>query len=356
MSFRTALPLLALVATVTPLAAQEPSRVYTVRPRVGSGVMVGPQSGSITVTSSRRAVIGVYVDLRPSPSDSLGATLQSVTPGSPAARAGIVAGDIITRFDGTALVERGARSRGGDDTEEDQSAPGLRLLELTSRMSPGDTVAVEWRHDRARKTAQIVAERAAAQVYSMNGDDELPFRVFSDEGPGMFKYNWRTGPGDLGGLEHRLDELRGMTMAGDGRGQMFFRSFGPFGGVQFAPLNDDLGRYFGTTDGILVLDTPDSSAHIDLKGGDVIMSVGGRKPTNVEHLMRILGSYEDSETVTFEVMRDHRRMSLDAKAGDIRSGGRADVILRNMLPDRPSDDDRPTLPRRVPPRTGRPGA
>ena len=27
---------------------------------------------------------------------------------------------------------------------------------------------------------------------------------------------------------------------------------GPFGGIQFAPLNADLGRYFGTTDGILV--------------------------------------------------------------------------------------------------------
>ena len=141
MSFRTAVSALILVAA--PLAAQEPSRIYVTTPRAveGRAWTVMPDR----TMASHRGVIGVGVDLRPSANDSLGA-----------AGAGIVAGDIITKFDGTALVERGRRPAGDDDGEEPQSQPGLRLLELASRMSPGDTVAVEWKHERQRKTARLV--------------------------------------------------------------------------------------------------------------------------------------------------------------------------------------------------------
>ena len=343
MSVRTTLSILILVAA--PLAAQESGRVY-VTPRARAG------GYSITTTAipSHRGVIGVGVDLRPGPNDSIGATLSTVTPGGAAAGAGIVAGDIITKFDGTALVERGRRTATADDGEgADQSAPGLRLLDLASRMSPGDTVAVEWKHDRTRKTARLVAQPAATMVYSTS-PDAPDVRFFTEDGPGHFKFNFTTpdNPGAMEELQGRLEALRApMAMAGMPGDRMFMRMGGPLGGVQFAPVNADLGKYFGTTEGILVLETPDSSAHIDLKGGDVILAVGDRKPANVEHLLRILGSYQDSEVVHFDVMRDHRRITVDAKAEDLQPEGRIRILERQLDPTREEPmTPRPTEPRR----------
>src|SRR5204862_452131 len=50
-----------------------------------------------------------------------------------------------------------------------------------------------------------------------------------------------------------------------------------------------------------------------LKGGDVITSIGGRKPANPSHAMRILRSYETGETVSIEILRKQKRMSLTWK-------------------------------------------
>lgn len=342
MSYRTILS--ALILGVAPLAAQEPTRVF-VSPR--------PMAQGFKITTdampSRRGVIGVGVDLRPSANDSIGATLTTVTPGGAAAGAGLLAGDIITKFNGTALVERGRRAA-DDGDGPDQSPPGLKLLDLASHMSPGDTVTVEWKHERQRKTAQLVAQPAAMVVYSSDGTPGPDVRFFQDGGPGRFKFDFATpdGPDAVAELQGRLEAMREPLamggMPGMNGGRMFIRMGGPLGGVQFAPLNADLGRYFGTTDGILVLDTPDSSAHIDLKGGDVILAVGDRKPANVEHLLRILASYQDDEVVHFDVMRDHRRMTVDAKAKDLQPQGQLNFFERRTAP----SDDQPPPPRAEP--------
>ena len=349
MSKLSLLVLVALAASATPVVAQR-TQVYKTRPRT-TIIQGEPMAGTLAV--SRRAVIGVNIDMRPSPSDSIGATLSGVTPGGPAARAGLVAGDLITKFNGTVLADRNARASDDDDVENDQSAPGMRLLELAARMAPGDTVTVEWKHERARKTARIVADAAPAMIYSNGGPD---VRLWTNEGPGGFRY--RVGTGDNGPAElellGRLEGLRGnaLTIPGMGGDHFFMRMGGPFGGIQFAPLNADLGRYFGTSDGILVLETPDSSTHVDLKGGDVILSIGDRKPTSVEHLFRILESYTDSETVHFDVMRDKRHVAVDARADDLRASGRMKVFERTLTePDRTPEPSMPPMRRR----SARPG-
>jgi hypothetical protein len=308
----TLLSLVALAAA-SPLAAQRVT-VRDARPLRTEGFVF-----------SNRAVIGVTLDMRPSAGDSLGATLSAVTPAGPAARAGLVAGDIITRFNGTVLVER---ARGGEREEEvERSRPAMKLLELTSQMSVGDTVSVEYRRERQRRTTRIVAEQAGAMV--LGGEPGM--RFYTEEGPGrsgfrMFADDELKRSEELRG---QLERMRVPGMTGD---QFFFRFGGPIGGVQFAPINEDLGRYFGVTDGILVLATPDTSAHVDLKGGDVIVAVDGRKPADVGHLHRILASYQGEETVRFEVMRDRRRVNVEAKAEDLRGPHR--VMFDRGLPSR----------------------
>src|SRR5512147_1626452 len=88
-----------------------------------------------------------------------------------------------------------------------------------------------------------------------------------------------------------------------------FMSGGPMLDLELAPVNPQLGSYFGTTVGVLVVDVPDP-APLGLKAGDVVLSVDGRKVTGPGQLMRILGSYGPDETVRLEVMRQKKRITL----------------------------------------------
>ena len=72
------------------------------------------------------------------------------------------------------------------------------------------------------------------------------------------------------------------------------------------------GAYFGATEGILVIRVPANSP-LNLKGGDVILTVDGRKPSNPGSLIRILRSYDDGESVKIEVLRQKQRTTVTGK-------------------------------------------
>src|SRR5437867_9621594 len=99
-----------------------------------------------------RGRIGVVVNPRPdSEADKLGAKLEGVTPGGPAAKAGLKVGDIITKFNGTTLAGLKAQ-------DEEESGPGTKLVQLARKLEPGDTVQVEYRRGSDAKKATLVAE------------------------------------------------------------------------------------------------------------------------------------------------------------------------------------------------------
>jgi C-terminal processing protease CtpA/Prc len=90
-------------------------------------------------------------------------------------------------------------------------------------------------------------------------------------------------------------------------------SFGSgWGGIEMVKLNPDLGDYFGTREGVLVVSAPEDST-LALKGGDVIVSIGGRKPTSPMQAMRILRSYDPGESVTLDVLRKQRHVNVTWK-------------------------------------------
>src|ERR1043166_1618602 len=96
--------------------------------------------------------IGVLVKTGAAPNtDSLGAWVEAVTPGGPAAKSGLKAGDIITRFNGTALA-------GVPAPEEDASGPGRKLVMLARQLAPGDTVPIEYRRGSDARKTKLVTE------------------------------------------------------------------------------------------------------------------------------------------------------------------------------------------------------
>lgn len=231
----------------------------------------GPTDHPLTWLNARRARLGVMVQSRANPeTDSIGALIERVLPGSPAADAGLRDGDIITKLDGRSLLT------GDEEYDEDESAPGRRLVERARRLEPGDMVQVEYRHNGETRTASIVA-----------GGREGSYVVYP-EAPAM--------PLRLRQLTERLERLPRAMSVGFGAG---------LAGLELSSLNEGLGEYFGTDEGVLVLDVPEEG-ELGLRPGDVIQKIDGREARSPGHVERILRSYDPDEEITFEIVRQKR--------------------------------------------------
>ena len=130
-------------------------------------------------------------------------------------------------------------------------------------------------------------------VEFLRGKDRRTVSVVTEDEPDMFTMRLpaprrmrfaATGPTTMPDAGRRLH--------GHGPGRpVRFHGRIPLGDLELAPLNPDLGPYFGTTDGVLVISAPKDGT-LGLKGGDVVQAVDGRKPSGPSHLMRILRSYD----------------------------------------------------------------
>ena len=219
-----------------------------------------------------RPRIGVMIDARAdSSTDKIGARIKEVTPDGPADKAGLKAGDIVTSFNGTALG--GAKS---DD--EDESGPGQKLIDLAQKLDVGDTVTVQYRRGTETRTARIIAE-----------DVKMSMRM------------WMPHMQDLPRM--RMPDFDG----DDGDFRVFIND--RFSDLDLVDLNPDLGEYFGSKTGVLVVKASSDST-IPLKAGDVILKIDGREPKSVSQAERILRSYDSGETAKLEVMRKQKRLTV----------------------------------------------
>jgi hypothetical protein len=286
--------LVALSFGIAPLQAQEqpeakePGQRWMERSRIEPNVL-------IESVMSRRARLGVSVNLQARETDSIGAYIEAVTPGGPADKAGIRSGDIITKLDGKSLLSRG---ESGGMAPDDRSLPGLRLIELATRLEPQDTVPIELRRGKDRKTVSLVtSDEPNVTVWRGSPSERgFSFKVQPGEEPMVF------GAPDMADMERSFSRVPRM--------EMFFGS--PFADVELAPLNSDLGQYFGASEGVLVISVPKDS-DLKLKGGDVVLAVDGRKPSSPSHLLRILRSYDSGESIKLDIMRNRKRETVTAR-------------------------------------------
>lgn len=274
-----------------PLAAQQRDSVK-VRSELPMKVWINGEdvSDQVGPFMQRRARLGITVNLQAKETDSLGAFVQSVTPGGPASKAGIRSGDIITLLDGKSVLDRNNRR-----VAEGESAPGVRLIEMVAKLDPGDTVAIEFLRGEARRTVNVVT---GDEVIAGFEGDRFFFRGPGEPGERIRVPDMRVEPGEPLMLERRP----GLMWMGPGG----------LGELEVAPLNADLGSYFGATEGILVLRVPANSS-LGLKGGDVVLSIDGRKPSGPGSLIRILRSYDDGESFKFEILRQKQKMTVTGK-------------------------------------------
>ncbi len=267
------------------LAGQEPVR--PMNPRGEMRPSQGPER-VMQFMMSRRARLGLKVNLRARESDSVGAYVDAVTPNGPAAKAGIRSGDLIVRVDGKSVLD-GGRAISRDARE---SLPGLRLIELAAILEPNDTIPVEFRRGKERKTVSVVTA----------DEPNILFRGRPDGRAFAFRYS----PDGRMTMPLEADDIFSAAP---------FLYGSPLADLELAPLNPDLGRYFGAESGVLVISVP-AESELGLKGGDVVLAVDGRTPESPSHLLRILRSYDEAERFKAEVLRDRKRMTVEGRSGE----------------------------------------
>lgn len=201
--------------------------------------------------AGQRALLGIVV------MDSEdGALVSAVSPGGPADEAGVRTGDVIVAIDGAPVIVEG-------------ETPSRVVIRRLSEIDPGDDVELRLRSGGGTRIVRVTTRER---------DD----RITASEGPFF-----------------RLDRWTRMLRSSD-----------RWASMELAPLTPDLGAYFGTERGLLVVRAPDAEPKV-LREGDVILEIGGREPRSPEHAMSILATYEPGETLTLTIMREQRRQTLE---------------------------------------------
>jgi S1-C subfamily serine protease len=224
--------------------------------------------------TGQRAMLGVNIE-----DTERGARIAGVSPGGPAADAGLKVGDTIISMDGADLAA--PRSAAGAS-----QSPTELLLAAMGNVDPGDSVKLRvLAEGGAERDVTIQARQITPEAFV-----HLPnFTVLPKGGQSLLSFN---APG----------------------------SFVFFGGnawsdMQLVTLTPELGAYFGTQKGLLVVRGPGTDT-LRLQDGDVILDIGGREPTTPEHALRILASFQAGETLKISIMRKQRRETLEFKVPD----------------------------------------
>ena len=286
--------------------------------------------------------LGVVLDYGPRDTDKYGAYVTAVTPGSPAERAGIRSGDVITKLAGKSLA---VKDRRGDD---DESLPGVKLSQVLSQLTPGKTVELELRRGTQLRTVKITPEDDTDAVVALSRNNADRVQLLERTMPGRLAV---TPAPDAPAMAI----FNGEGFGGSGSFSYSFNSNGMFANLELAPVNEKLGAYFGTSEGVLVVNTGNSRASfmrrawtdtirratprattgdgdavtvepkgtqirlgtnlntLGLEPGDVIVSVDGRKVTTPSQLIRIVATYDHGEEFKLQIMRQKHAETLNTK-------------------------------------------
>jgi serine protease Do len=247
-------------------AAQDRDPLVRLLDIAGSGTQIGAAVSDVAAGDAKQPKAGVLVE--------------TVTPGGPADKAGIKAGDAITEFDGERV--RSVR----------------QFSRLVQESSPGHAVPTVLSRGGQRVTVNVTPERRSTDDFETRFfDGSRSFRVppTPPSTPRAPRPPAMLAPFDTpGGM--RLWNTRGI-------------------GVTIESLDDQLAEYFGVKEGVLVKsvlnDSPAQKA--GLKAGDVITAVDGRKIYDASDVNRAVDRVASSGEFTIEIVRDKKTQTLKGK-------------------------------------------
>ena len=227
--------------------------------------------------TGQRAMLGVNIE-----DTERGARIAGVSPGGPGADAGLKVGDTIVSVDGADLAA--PRNAGGAT-----QSPTALLLAQMANVDPGESVKLRvLAENGAERDVTVQARQITAQAFT-----RLP---------------------ELAAMAPKAGTRGAFALNGPGSWQIFTVG-NPWSEMQLVALTPELGAYFGTPKGLLVVRGPGTDS-LRLQDGDVILDISGREPTSAEHALRILASFQVGETLKVTIMRKQRRETLEFQMPD----------------------------------------
>lgn len=239
---------------------------------------------------AERAALGINIATRDTPSGPVeGVVIVGITPGGAAENAGLRPNDVLITIEDVALTAGSVREA------------NARLFQFMRGAEPGQELRVAY-----LRGGKVLETRLVADAFDPSmAQRRFPFQE------------------DLERLGRRFEnEFIAPLQTG-------WRHYGLFAGMELAALTPELGRYFGTEEGLLVVRAPTDET-IGLEDGDVIQRIGARVPNDPAHAMRILRSYEPGEELVIAIMREQRSLELriTLPEAEARTGRRFERWLR----------------------------
>lgn len=300
----------------------------------------------------RKPVVGVLF----APDPAGGVRIAGVTPDGAAAGVGIRSGDRLMRIAGKPIVGDTPEARvdnarlqlqgldvktavkltyardGRENTVDVTPKLDERIMVFTgdgTMMRPGGNVVVRRIDGRTDVEADGFEIETRVDGHALTAGDTARVHVFKGDASGQPRGEWRvirieckggdaecreraeTGFGDAdairGARVFRFDCKPGETCAGQQRLAEAFR----WNDLNLASVDAQLGRYFGTDTGVLVLSTGPTLGQ--LQAGDVIRRVDGKAVDTPRAVMDALRDKPANSTVAIEYLRDRISASAQLK-------------------------------------------
>lgn len=240
-------------------------------------------SGVMSVLSEG-LLLGVSLENEQSPDNAKGLKIAGVSPTGPADKAGLQPGDVIVAIDDVSMAS---------DKEADSRT---KFKEYIVKVNPGDKINVEYLRDgKTNKLAVETGEIVRGPNFAFNPRNNRVLAAPSPASSFFPNLHWVSNV---------------------------------WGDMEMTTLSEQLGGYFGTKSGLLVIRAPSHDA-LELEDGDVILDIGGREPQSVSHAMSILSSYRNGEDLTILIMRDKKKRSLKMKVPEPENIGSLEALLRS---------------------------
>lgn len=278
----------------------------------------------------RKPVIGVVL----APDDSAGVRIAAITPDSAAADAGLQSGDRIISINGKQINALSGTAR------VDQSR---ELLESMETRTP---VKLAYFRSGKNQTVMLTPKVSDRLIYlpgmAGNADNDVDVRFFDLGEAQVELVTDKTASGQTPSVQHirlsgavapsvRREVIRlGADCKGNDCKLPVLAEAFRWNGLNLASIDDGLGRYFGTSAGVLVLST---GKELDgLQAGDVIQKIDGKTVDSPRQAMEALRAQPAAAKVRVEYMRDRKHAT-------------AQVTVPKALPFRiPPPPPRPPMP------------
>ena len=245
-------------------------------------VAVEAPSGWFGVTISDQAMLdergNAFFDSYP--------VVTTVERGSPAARAGVVPGDVLVSFNSHDM-------RGGS-------------LQMRKWLRPGAPFVLRLRRNDAVRVVRGTLGKAPENwekrvVVELSVPEQIEMRTRSPA-------REPTAPAGLTRVRMPAPPPSSVLLPALGYGGGVY----PFAGAEFTALNDDLSELLGVKEGVFVTNVAEGSpARISgLRGGDVILKADSIKVDTPIDLVRAIRAARPDNTVSLQIIRKHKPQTL----------------------------------------------